>query len=623
MAGFAVLVQPDSTAQARQYTFDTFLSLTAELKHLDRPSGHAVGSHCTAAKFDSPPSQHRGIIRDEKTGSWILATGTIVCLADNSTAHPDLNSVLQGYLRRGIRSLDEYDGHFALVIYNGLSESLSVISDPIGLFSIYYGSHGKQTFVSTSVLAVAKQIGSKPDVLAIEHFLRIGEMDGRRTMWQDVKRLPPASILKITNDSVETCEYWAPWVDEQVARLSFNEALLQVETVLAHTFERSLRSEGQVWADLTGGFDTRLTTLMMSKVGIPFVANCVGPANHPDVKISALISRELGWAYRHLLPPDHWDRDDNRWFEIALGKGDAHLSVPTLASVLRGHVTKAETSKVHVLGLGGEDWRGYFYSGALLNIGRSTRVDYETLLNKLYVYPVPLAVFRKNRTREVRQAQQELYEELGSRYADLPNTVKLDRFNIHDHICHGGAYFAASLGILRSIIPLYFKDPLNFAFSLNYRWKLPLHHRFIRTFLERQNPGLANIETTTGGPAIPIRLTNLHRFGPLWQRLLNRTTNKFSQKLLGRPVRLGAQKSLPCPNSEPEWKQAWLKYVASEDLLKPSAMHTGLLYNANELKTLFAQYDANRCKYYQFLERVVTVEMAMRVVGTTVEDDRE
>ena len=51
--------------------------------------------------------------------------------------------------------------HFALVIYNGWEDSLSIVSDPMGLFAIYYGRQGDQIYISTSALAVARQVRSK------------------------------------------------------------------------------------------------------------------------------------------------------------------------------------------------------------------------------------------------------------------------------------------------------------------------------------------------------------------------------------------------------------------------------------------------------------------------------
>ncbi len=303
------------------------LQLTAQFKQLGLPATQAVGRHCTAAKLDAPASIHRGITRDEQTGSWLLAAGTLVALTGDNDPETLLQSLLQDYIENGAKALERYDGHFALAIYNGREESLSVISDPLGLFAVFYGSRGRRVFISTSALAVTQQIDSRPDTLTIECFLRTGRPYGEKTLWQDVKRVRPATVLKVTRTQVEEFEYWTPTIDETVPRLSLDEALEKAFDILSRTFKRILQREGKVWADLTGGFDTRVNTMMMAQVGIPFTAYCVGPADHPDVVVSRLVCQEMGWEYRHMPLPDDWAEEQYAWFEKALHKGDAHLNV--------------------------------------------------------------------------------------------------------------------------------------------------------------------------------------------------------------------------------------------------------------------------------------------------------
>ncbi len=178
---------------------------------------------------------------------------------------------------------------------------------------------------------------------------------------------------------------------------------------------------------------------------------------------------------------------------------------------------------------------------------------------------------------------------------------------------------SAAAGDMRYLIPLCFKEPITFAFSLNYKWKLPYHYRFVRTILERENPRIANTMTTNKGPAIPIRVINVHKFGPFWKSLTNRFTRKVSRKLLGKPIVIWSEKSSYAEYPLPAWREGWLNFAAERDLLKPPYMHSGALYNTDELLTLVSQAKTQDFKYEEFLGRVITVEMAMRAVGTSVE----
>lgn len=618
MSGFAILIDPHSSAQEREIVFKDFLQLVADYKNLNVSSEYIVGRCCTGAKLDSPSALHLGVTKDELTGSWLIASGTLVNLAVDYGSDLDLNVLLRDYVENGAVALQHYDGHFALAIYNGREDSLSIISDPMGLFSIFFGRRGEQIFVATSALAIARQIHSQPDRLGVQCFLSTGRVYENKTLWHDVKRVPAATVLNISHGRVNKSTYWTPVVDQAITDLPFNEALNKAVDLLSHTFKKSLHREDKVWADLTGGFDSRLVTMFLAKTGIPFVANCVGPAANQDVEISKLISQAMNWEYQHISLPDDWEQEQCAWFETALHKGDAHLNVLQLAGVLWGHQHRSTLSKTHVLGLGGENWRGFYWPGELLNIGRTPITTYDYILAKL-INSVPISILRNDWTEEIRQALTEYFENVVSKYAEFPNTVKLDSLYLfHRHPTHSGAYLSAAVGMVRSVIPLCFKEPTTFAFSLAYKWKLPNSYHFVRVLMERENPRLANIMTTSGGPAVPMRLTNSYKFWPFWKSTTNRATRKFSKKLIGKSIKLWSEKSNYVAYPLPAWRKGWLNFAIAKGLLNPTDMCSESLYDAAKLQSLVQQVEAEDFKYTEFLGRVITLEMALRTVGTSI-----
>jgi hypothetical protein len=618
MAGFAALIAPDSPPQAIESDFSNFLRLTADYKQLETPSAYARGKNCIAAKLDSLASIHPGIVRDERTGSWLLATGTVVALEGDNQPNAVLIRLLRDYVESGIKALEAFDGHFALVIYNGWNGSLSVISDPVGLFSIFYCRRGNQVLVSSSAFAVAAQTHAQPDILAVEHFLRTGKLDGDKTLWQDVKRLLGGTVLHAIHGRVEQTEYWSPTFDNSISRLSFDEALTQSAAILTHTFSRILQRERNTWVDLTGGFDTRLAAIFTDKTEVPFSVYCMGPEDHLDVQLSRKISESMKWEYTHTQLPEAWGEDHYPWFHTALGCGDGRTSLLRFAVVLRGFEKRNSTIKTNVTGVGGENWRGYFWQIEGRNIGRSSKLNYDALLDYIFAEAFPYGVMRVDRTREVRQELSDFIVQLCSNYSEMPNTVQIDRFEINRDSVHGGAYLSAVTGFSRSLAPLSFKAPVNFAFSLNYRWKYPRHHSFVRALLEQENILVANFNTTTEGPAIPIRLTNLHRFWPLWKNMTSRAIAIGSKKILRKTLHVWAQ-----PHTAeyplPTWRTAFHDYARSEGLLCYDTMYSKGLYNPNELRAYIEAAAPERQHRSEFLDRVISIEMALRAVGSSID----
>lgn len=618
MAGFTILIAPDLPPETLQRNFYKLLGLTAEFKGLDMPPTYAKGVGCMAAKLDSPTSIHPGIAHDEQSGSWLLATGTVVALDGDNRPDAVPERLLREYIENGAKALDGFDGHFALVIYNGQDKRVSVISDPISLYSIFYSRHDNQIIVSSSALAVAALTQSQPDVLAVEHFLRTGRLDADKTLWQDVKRLFAGTILRTARGGIELAEYWSPTLDQALTDLPFEEALEQSSAILTHSFARLLTREKSTWLDLTGGFDSRLAAIFAAKTKVPFSTYCMGPEDHEDVLLSRKVSGAMGWDYVHSQLPDAWEADQYAWFKTALGSGDGRANLLRFAVTLRGFDLRNQSIKTNVMGVGGENMRGYCWQIERGNMGRTSRLNMEALLDNIFSPAIPLDVMRSDRTEEVRQELSNFISQLTSKYADKPNTVKIDRFEIVRDSGHGGAYMSLVTKVGRSLAPLCFKAPVNFAFSLNYRWKYPRHHSFLRALMERENKRLADLETTTGGPAGPIRLTTVHRFWPLWKDVANQAVALGSKKVFGKAWRIWPRvqtKEYPLP----AWRTTFHTYARSEGLLSYDSMVSKGLYKPDELDAYVKSVAIGQDQHSEFLDRVISVEMAMRAVGTRID----
>jgi hypothetical protein len=617
MAGFVVLVAPDLPQQLLEEQFDTLLQRTARYKQLAIQPSIAKGVHCMVAKLDSIATIHPGIVRDNQSGSWLLAAGTIVALEGDNHPTALLTRLLREYIECGPQALEAYDGQFALVIYNGRAGSLSVISDAISMFGIYYTQRGNQLLVSSSALAIASQIQSKPDVLAIEHFLRTGRLDGDKTLWQEVKRLLGGMVLRATGRQIEKTEYWSPNYDGSVAHLSLDEAVEQGVDLLTHSFSRLLTREGKTWVDLTGGFDSRLAAMMVAKINLPFSVYCVGPEGHPDVQISKTIANTMGWEHVHTQLPDPWGPELYAWFDTALTAGDGRSSALRLAFVLRGFMERNVSVKTNVMGVGGENFRGYRWQIEGLNIGRTHKVNYDAWLDNIFP-SIPIQVMKHDRTKQVKQELYDFISNLCRRYATLPNTVQIDRFEFGRDSGLGGAYLSSIVCIGRSLMPFFFKELVNFSFSLNYKWKYPQHNLFARTMFEHQNKLLSTIDTTTGGPAYPIRVSNLYRFRPLWKKMTHRAVAITSRKIVGKSLQVLAEQEHPA-YPLPSWQAAFRRYADLKSMLDYEQMYTAGLYDQEELTNLITHAEQEPDKFGEFLDEVITVEMAMRTVGTSIE----
>lgn len=614
MSAFALLFDPRAQGDASPAWAD-LLDAVASYKQLHRPEHFASGAGCAAAKFDSASTRHLGVTRDEATGSWLMAVGTVI----DQDGSGGLYRLLRDYLARGVQTLARLDGHFGLIIYDQRDKSVTVVSDPFGLISIFYTQNGKRVLVSTSALAVARSIASAPDEFGARRFILYGGLTGETTLWRDVKRLPPATVLRLTRDRVEKQNYWSFRLDSDVAKRSLDDSVDGLIETLSRAMRQGLAREGTAWLSLTGGFDSRTLAAVMYHAGLPFKIYCHGPPDSKDVCLSARISREMGWEYEYFDLPEDWGRRRPRWLERTLGHTDGHQDLLKRARIIREQTLKAQQYPVSYWGYGGETYRGYGWKQEFFQLGRTTKVNYDRFLDYRILPSIAWPILKETPVwaRRIREGLKAELQSVGEQNPDWPNTVKLDLIVQYMEPALAGATMSSVLGLQRAIAPFDFKAGIANVLSINHKWRA--HSRLFRHMLERISPALAAIETSDGGTASPMQATTLHKFLPYWggvgKKLVWGVTRRFLGRNLWRKVDAGT-KGAAYPLSQ--WRRDTLAQLEEQGLLDPAHMRSASLYDKETLLVFLARATADDFGYEALLSRVITLEMALRSVGASL-----
>lgn len=613
MSGFALIFDLQGPIALQDRTFIAFRESVARYKQLDSDCWEVSARQCVAAKFDTPSSLHKGIVAKGRGGSWMLAVGTVL---DSEKDSGDLHALLSDYLSQGSAALQSLDGPFALVVYDKPANRLAVVSDPLGLVSVFHARRGDRIYVATSALAVAKAVQATPSEFGVHLFLATGNVFDRFTLWEEVERLPAATVLGISHAGSTRSVYWAPVVNDDVTQLSLMETVDYSSDLLSCLMVRHLKREGTTWADLTGGFDSRLVTAMMCHCGLPFKATCEGPVDSPDVRISSRIARELGWAYQHAMLPDNWGQEWSGWLPRALGQGDGHLDLLKTSRVLWDQDRRAAECHTSIWGLAGELWRGTMWAQELWSVGKTSTVNYDRLVDYATLRDANYSIFRDgSRFRWIRNEIKSLLKSAGDRHADSANTVQLDQVFVFMNTGHTGGHISAVMGKQRVLCPLYFKDAVVGAMSTHFRWRK--HSRLVRLLLERIDPVLAGFETTSGGPALPMRATNMQKFIPYWSQIGRKFVRKTSRAIVGRSLLPeGRTESASYPLAR--WRRESLDCLEHDKLLDHDHMRSGRLYDAGRLAGLLERARTEGFNQEVFLSRILTVEMALRSVGASL-----
>ncbi len=610
MAGLALMIGTGDEHEDALH-FGRFVSRVMHYKCLDTSPQVIRGGDSRAAKLNTTSSLHRRVIVDSRSGSWLMAAGTVV---DTRDVAPDGNlwTLLHDYLAHGNSVLERLDGQFALVIYDDAKERITLASDPFGYFSIFYGAGGGRVYVATSALAVGEQISAPPDPLGINCFLHTGKVFGELTLWQGVKRMPGATAMEFDAAGTRRTQYWALQSDAALTTLSLKDAVESSVQKVGDVLKNNLSREGTVWSDLTGGFDTRFLTFFLDRLGLPFEADFVGPSEQEDVRIANTIVKRFGWAHEHFeLPPD-WTHQCTQLLDEALGRGDAHLNVLLLLRALWVHKLEGKKHTTLLSGLGGEMWRGLLWWTERAALS-SPVVHYDRQLWSV-MHPIPQHVLSNNNTSQVQVELLHQFSSVGEREPSAPNTLKLDRLWTYRETGHVGAWTSFGSGLLRVLPPLFSKQIIQHVISLNYRWKRD--NTLVKSILLKYKPDLAKINVEGRGPAVPLKLTNAHLFLPSRLQRGRKAAGKLAQIALGKAMLNNVRAE---GYSRVEWRNAILNYAQAHTLLEPRMMRSARLYDSAALTTFLAQARTETFHDDEFLGRILTVEMALVAAGASLE----
>jgi len=561
--------------------------------HRVREVLHA-GDAARLALFGRPEGEDAALV-ERRLGSWAVAVGVV------HSEGPLLDS-----------RLDQLDGAFALIRHDEDTGAITAASDPFGMQHFYVATTAKRVYLSTSAIVLAKFLGAAASAFDVFTYLRIGRNFGSNTHWHGVERLLPGVSLTITNGEVKRSRYWMPSLDDTVRRLPFDRAVEYCTEVTVETV-RSYCNGTAAWSDLTGGFDTRLLDAVLDRAGVSFRVNTVGSDGDRDVMIASCLAREAGWDWTCFrLPPD-WPEILPSMLRRTLAWSDGHLDILQLSEVLWLHREKSRTSSSLLTGGGGEHFRHRAWQQEFFGAGRSNVVNWENWLRMRVLPPLGAAIFRADRSEELRADLRRRMQGWLAPYAGEPNTFQLDLLYTYRTIGHFGAYRSAATAFLNAELPFYFKPIFTAATSTNFRFRN--HSRLQRHLIARLNRKLAAVETTSGGPAEPWRASNLYRFAPYYGRIARKAVNKLSQKATGRPVLASGHQAGPSAA-----RAAVVSHLEDTAGFDYDKLRLAPLLRREGFDELMRGASDPAVGDPTLLGRVITAELALRETDSTLKD---
>jgi len=301
------------------------------------------------------PDQQLGVSFNGEIYNYIELRDELCALGHHFRSATDTEVLLLGYQEWGLDDLvSRLRGMFAFALWDNRQHTLFLVRDRMGVKPLCYVIRdGCLAFASTPSALRVGGFADQIDDQAVADYLEFGFIPDNRCVYQDVVKVPAASIVEWARGRVRTREYWSlPEVNRET-KLSFDEAVEETERIFLDAVRIRLRSDVPVGALLSGGVDSSLVCWAVAKLGGDVTAYTVSTPGDPDDEggdASATASR-LDLQHQ-VLPLSASDAPDESELVDAYGEPFACASALGMLGVSR---TVRLSAKVLLTGDGGDD----------------------------------------------------------------------------------------------------------------------------------------------------------------------------------------------------------------------------------------------------------------------------
>lgn len=176
----------------------------------------------------------------------------------------DSEVVLHLYEEYGNKAVEYLNGMFAFALLDIRRSKIWIVRDRIGIKPLFYFKTENDFYFASDIRALRKSISTSINKDKFISYLTLGYVESEFTMWNGVKKLPPANYIEIINNSFKIYNYWKISKSDSLD-IEFSTAKSKLEELLYDSVRLRLRSDVPFGAFLSGGLDSSALVALASK----------------------------------------------------------------------------------------------------------------------------------------------------------------------------------------------------------------------------------------------------------------------------------------------------------------------------------------------------------------------
>ena len=221
----------------------------------------------------------------------------------------DTEVIIAAYLKWGISCVEKFNGMFAIAIYDREKDEIYLVRDRIGKKPLYYWiKDGNLVFASElKPIFACPGFDKKIRREVLPRYLYHQYITAPDTIFEDVYKLEPGSVLKFHLGEIHTYKYWdiKDVHKRQKANpvKSYAEAKEELKKLLTDAVRLRMISDVPLGSFLSGGYDSSLVTAIAQSVSDePVKTFSIGfhEEKYNEAKYAKEVAKHLGTKHTEL-----------------------------------------------------------------------------------------------------------------------------------------------------------------------------------------------------------------------------------------------------------------------------------------------------------------------------------
>lgn len=277
----------------------------------------------------------------------------------------DAEIALSAYRQWGETCCSRFDGEYAFVLWDSVNQRLLAARDHQGMRPLHYHWSGTRLIIASDIAGVLANLAGNlaldrsflTEIIANQYLSR-GD-----TIWQGVKRLPPATVMTFAGRDLRRQTHWSAPLGVTIRHKTTSDYVEHYLEVFKRCIERASRSDRPLACEVSGGLDSTGVFALADRLsregnlrapdlkGYSFLAEAGSRAD--EIAYARSVAGHLGRSIEEVpmfIPPTSWFEEQSR------RDRDFPTYCNTAILITLGEKMVTDGSRIALNGQGGDIW---------------------------------------------------------------------------------------------------------------------------------------------------------------------------------------------------------------------------------------------------------------------------